>query len=260
MPLIPNTLHTQRFERAPKNKNIKNKIKGFFFAQAEGQLSPISSRHSIPSTGLDAVFVVILKVLFDVRVFVMGAGSPLVCRCVRPSGSGGTAGRTTTASACAWPEPCPSPRPPPGSASTASNRPQPCERGGGAGGREWWTATSLRGNVLNVPVVCVEKTNVICLHEVVRQHVSHQPQNNPGFTQVRGDYRWVSSGDMAAAWSSQYSWEEEDWRFFRDLRASAPPWPRPLARSRGGVGGEGSPFNQTDALQTWSWKSSLDFY
>lgn len=54
---------------------------------------------------------------------------PLNCRCDLPSGNGGTAGRTTTASACAWPEPCPSLRPPPGSASTASNRPQPCEQG-----------------------------------------------------------------------------------------------------------------------------------
>lgn len=29
---------------------------------------------------------------------------------------------------------------------------------------------------------------------------------------------------------------------------------------RGAGGGERSPFNQTDALLTWSWKSSLDFY
>lgn len=51
-------------------------------------------------------------------------------RSVLPPGRGGTAGRTTTLCGCAWQGPCPSPRPPRASASTASSRPQPCDRPG----------------------------------------------------------------------------------------------------------------------------------
>lgn len=127
---------------------------------------------------------------------------------------------------------------------------------GAAGACEWLTATSLRGNGLNLPVVCVWKTDVISLREAVRRprrskHVSHQPQNNPGFTQVRGDYGWGSSGETPAGLVVPVF-----------MRGGLEVLPGPagicstlasaLGEEPGGGGGERSPFNQTDALQTWS--------
>nr|XP_035959013.1 corticotropin-releasing factor receptor 1 isoform X1 [Halichoerus grypus] len=70
-------------------------------------------------------------------------------RSARPSGRGGTDGRTSTRSVPAWPAPCPSPPPQPGSASTASSSPRRSELAGQRledGLQAWPAALSVEGS------------------------------------------------------------------------------------------------------------------